>query len=146
MVALARRLLVPLTLATAVALVVAWFPLSTLLSQRHQIATVSRQISTLERDAQRVTAERREISSTAAETELARAEYQLVKPGERLIQILNGGPGTSPIGTGDPGDQPLASPAAANGLLPATPTTPNRGAATRPGFWSRVVRTLEFWR
>lgn len=143
---LARRLVVPLAVVTAIALVVAWFPTRTLLAQRHEISGTQRQISVLDAESARVAAERRELSTSAAETELARSEYQLVRPGQRLIQVLTTGQSSDTFDNGDPGNQPLAAPSSAAGLLPVAPKSTVVPAHRGGGFWSSVVRTLEFWR
>jgi cell division protein FtsB len=139
----ARSLLVPLAALTAVALVVAWFPLHTLLTQSAQLNGASRQLATLAAESRALAAERKALSSPEAVTELARQEYQLVAPGQRIIQILSGPSGGS-MSTGDPGSQPLASPTQSKGLVPVSTSLPANSAPT--GFWGRVVRTFEFWR
>jgi cell division protein FtsB len=140
----AARLVVPLALVSALALVAVWFPFSTLLGQSAQLDATTRQIALLHRQSESLDRQRAAMSSKQATTMLAREEYQLVEPGQRIIQVLSGtGAGT---GSGDPGDQRLVDPANAAGLLPATPSDPSGAHAARSGFWSRVVRTLEFWR
>ena len=84
------------------------------------------------------------IDSNAAATLLAREQYQLVAPGQSLIQVL---PGTSTASgtqySGDPGLQPLAPPSSL-ASLPAASTTHPHTSPTK-GFVSRLLHTLEFW-
>jgi hypothetical protein len=137
-----HRLVVAAAAVTAVALIAAWFPWRTLLGQSSQLNSASQQIASLNAQSRQLAAEQLAMSTTRAETILAREEYQLVLPGQRLIQVLSNP--TNGTVAGDPGYQPLVSPSDVRNLVPvqtsAPPTTvPN-------GFWARVERTLEFWR
>ncbi len=139
------RLIVPATAVSAVVIVAAWFPFSTLLGQSAQLNSTARQISLINRETHTLVAQQRALSTKQAETELARQEYQLVRPGQRLIQILSNGSSTHSIDTGDPGTQPLVAPVNASGLVPQNPSAP-ASKSGGGGFWSRVERTFEFWR
>ncbi len=141
-----NRLIVPVAVLSAMALIAVWFPYSTLLTQSAQLSTTAHQIAVLQAESRSLHAQQSALSSTQATTLLAREEYQLVKPGQRLIQILNNGTGADGLGTGDPGSQPLVVPSNAEDLLPVNPTASTSSTARAPGLWSRVVRTLEFWR
>ncbi len=133
-----HRLVMPLAVVTAVGMIVVWFPFSTLLSQRTQMNAVSQQIALLHQQGHVLQVQQKALSTAQATEELARQEYQLVQPGQRLIQVLNNGDGTA----GDPGDSPLASPLGTSGVTSGSQHSVHHGA----GFWSRVVHTLEFWR
>ncbi len=140
-----HRFIVPLAAISAVALIAAWFPFSSLLSQSAQLDATSQQISTIQRESRELAAQHKLLSSNEAIKLLAREQYQLVAPGQRLIQILNNGSAAGSSRTGDPANQPLVAPSDASGLLPTNPSVPAR---TKPSasFWSRVTRTLQFWR
>jgi large exoprotein involved in heme utilization and adhesion len=106
---------------------------------RHQIALVDAELAALHREASAV-------SSRGTEIALARQQYQLVEPGQSLIQVL---PGQNALATGeqsgDPGLQPIVNPVAATSpTLALTSTTAT--SRTTSNFWTRLVRTLEFWR
>ncbi len=137
--------LYPLSIATAIAMVVAWFPLGTLLHQQGQLSAAAQQIAVIQSEQRALAAQQRTVATKAEATMLARQLYQLVKPGQSLIQVL---PGTAAegAGSGDPGYQPLVAPSS----VAATPATPATSAHAAPsgwrGFVSRLVRTLEFWR
>ena len=139
--------MVPLALLTGLVMLAAWFPLTTLWHQQSQIDAVSTQIAQVRAQQRTLAAESKSISSTAAATELARQQYQLVQPGQSLIQVLPGRDGGGSAAGGDPGLQPLVSPSSVNSLV-----VPGRVASShaRPSglraFASRLVRTLEFWR
>ncbi len=133
-----HRLVMPLAVVTAVGMIVVWFPFSTLLSQRTQMNAVSQQIALLHQQGHVLQVQQKALSTAQATEELARQEYQLVQPGQRLIQVLNNGDGTA----GDPGDSPLASPLGTSGVTSGSQHSVHHGT----GFWSRVVHTLEFWR
>jgi len=138
-----RPFIVPLATLTAIALIVAWFPVRTLLGQSAELNSASQQLAALAAHSRELAAEQRAVQTPAAETLLARQEYQLVPPGERLIQVLTNSQGGS-MATGDPGSQPLVSPNDVKDLIPVVPSAPSPTSPT--GFWTRVTRTLEFWR
>jgi len=139
-----RRLIMPLGVMSAIAMVVVWFPFSTISSQGAQVNATNHQISVLQSESHALAVQQKSLSSPQAATLLAREEYQMVKPGQRLLQILSNG--TSSLGTGDPGNQPLVDPSNAAGLLPDDPATNSSGSTSHPSLFSRVVKTLEFWR
>ena len=142
------RWLYPLSVATAIALLVSWFPLGTLLRQRAALAAVSSQIAAVERQRAALATQRRVNSSTTQVLLRAREQYQLVEPGQSLVQVLPGASGVVSAGSGDPGNQPLVAPALAGVSAADTPRA--RGASQSPGGWrgfvDRLARTLEFWR
>jgi hypothetical protein len=142
-----QRLIVPLAGVTALALLVAWFPLSTLFSQSAQFNATAHQLALLRAEGHELTVEQRSMSSDQAAILLAREEYQLVEPGQRLIQVLSSGHGLTDGATGDPGDQPLVTPSTAGENVLGEPSDPSAVTAGQSStLWSRVLGTLEFWR
>ncbi|MGH9020805.1 MAG: hypothetical protein ACRDV0_07280 [Acidimicrobiales bacterium] len=139
--------MVPLALVTGAAMLVAWFPLTSLWHQQSQIDAVNSQIALIRSQQRTLSAESRSISTTAAATELARQQYQLVQPGQSLIQVLPGHEAGHPTTAGgDPGFQPLVSPSSVSSLV--APLR-DRVTTTRPSslraFLTRLTHTLEFW-
>ena len=102
------------------------------------------QLNAIRAEQRALRVEAHSIDSNAAATLLAREQYQLVAPGQSLIQVL---PGTSTASgtqySGDPGLQPLAPPSSL-ASLPAASTTHPHTSPTK-GFVSRLLHTLEFW-
>jgi ABC-type transporter Mla subunit MlaD len=136
--------MLPLSVVTAGVMVVLWFPLSTLWHQQSQLDTTAAQIAAVQRQSQALLAEAKSVSTRAAAIELARAQYQLVEPGQRLIQVLPGnGSGTVAVHAGDPGFQPLVDPLSAGTVDTGVVAAPHRGVG---GYLGRLLRTLEFWR
>jgi ABC-type transporter Mla subunit MlaD len=136
-----------LALVTAVALLVLWFPMRTLWHQQSELDSTASQIASIQRQGQSLSAQAKSVSSKAAATLLAREQYQLVSPGQSLIQVLPGnGSGYVSANQGDPGFQPLVSPLSSSSLTsdPALATTSKHAASE--SFLARFVRTLEFWR
>lgn len=138
--------MLPMASVTAVAILVLWFPLSTLWHQQSELNATSAQITAIKQQDQSLSAQARSFSSRAAATLLAREQYQLVSPGQSLIQVLPGnGSGYVAQNAGDPGFQPLVSPLSntslANGSGPSTAKP-----SSTSSFIARFVRTLEFWR
>ncbi len=135
--------LYPLSIVTAIAMVVAWFPLGTLLHQQGELSATAQQIAVIKREQQALSAQQRTIATKAEATMLARQLYQLVKPGQSLIQVLPGTAAAEGAGSGDPGYQPLVAPSSVSAAPVTAAHSPSTGSG---GFFSRLVRTLEFWR
>jgi len=139
----------PLSLVTAAALLVVWFPFTTLWHQQSEINAASSQIAAIAKQSQDLKDQARSVSSKSAEEMLARSQYQLVSPGQSLIQVLPGdGTGYVAQSTGDPGLQPLVAPLSLTSLNAAATsnTTHAKSHGSFSSFVSRLVRTLEFWR
>jgi hypothetical protein len=138
--------MLPLAFVTAIAIMFAWFPLSTWMHQQAQINATATQIIAIKQQEQALKVEAKSISTKSAATLLARQQYQLVAPGQSLIQVLPGvQPGNVSASSGDPGLQPLVSPSSAPSIV-VNPSTSGAKHHTTSGFLSRLVRTLEFWR
>jgi hypothetical protein len=137
-----HRWMVPLALATAVTMLALWFPFSALWHQQKQIDQARAALAAVRGEQNVLAAQSKNASSTLAQKDLARADYQLVSPGQSLIQVL---PGRNANGVwtrrDDPGYQPLARP-------DSVPVATSGASSTRraPGFIQRLARTLEFWR
>ena len=136
--------LYPLSIATAIAMLVAWFPLGTLLHQQGQLSATAQQIAVIQREQQGLAAQQRTVSTRAEAAMLARQLYQLVNPGQSLIQVLPGTAAVDGTGGGDPGYQPLVSPSSI--VAPVVARTSHGSTSGWRGFVDRLVRTLEFWR
>ena len=139
--------MVPLAVVTAVVMLVAWFPLKALWHQQSALDSTAAQIAALQRQQHALILQAKSIDSKAAATLLAREQYQLVAPGQSLIQVLPGnGSGVVSQSTGDPGLQPLVSPSSVSTLVtPSSRVSTGRASSTK-GFVTRLLRTLEFWR
>jgi hypothetical protein len=136
--------MVPLAIVTAIVIVAGWFPASALWHQQAQIDATSAQIKALQHQEQSLEQESKSIDSKAAAIELAREQYQLVAPGQGLIQVLpENSSGEVTASSSDPGFQPIVAPSTS---APLTVSTSSKKSSHRAGFVSRLVRTLEFWR
>ncbi len=142
--------------ATTAIVLVAWLPVSALLHQRAELRSATSQVNVLSTEGRLLAARAAALKLPGARAELARADYQLVEPGQVLIQVLT--PGFTPSAKssdapypGDPGLAPLVSPSEA-GVMPISPAVSSSGARSADrrgaprGFISRVVAALEFWR
>ncbi len=142
----------------SVAMLGLWFPFSPLLHQRQSASKLSAQLQSLKAQDQVLKGQEKTLTSPGDVTRLAREQYQLVLPGQRLVQVLppsgtptQGNAGQAPY-PGDPGlTKPVAPSAIA--LLPTTTTT----TTTTPGgtkaksnsgggLLDRLISTLAFWR
>lgn len=108
-----------------------------------QIAQTQAEIAHLNAQREAILSQSSALSSRQQALILARENYQLVLPGQRLVQIL---PAQGSVGqnTGDPGFDPIASPTSGTGYLPKG--VHSSGSATSHGFWARLSQTLQFWR
>ncbi|MBW4030865.1 MAG: hypothetical protein HIU57_09395 [Acidobacteria bacterium] len=151
--------MLPLSVLTGISIVAVAFPFQTLWHQQVALDAAQSQIAQINRQSAGLAQQARAVSSQAAAIALAREQYQLVLPGQSLIQVLPGnGDGYVAANSTDPGFQPLVNPGdglvAASGAAPSSGADPASGAvsaAARPmsglhGFMARFVRTLEFWR
>jgi hypothetical protein len=137
--------MMPLAVLTAVVILVGWFPISAIRHQQSQLDSTAAQITAIKNQQRALTLQATSIDSRAAATLLAREQYQLVRPGQSLIQVLPGN-GSVSQSTGDPGLQPLVSPSSVSTLVAATPAKTSTHHSSAKAFVSRLVRTLEFWR
>jgi hypothetical protein len=140
------RWVLPLAVLAAIAIVAVSFPFKTLWRQQIALNSASSQIAQTNRQAAALTQQAKAVSTEAAAIALAREDYQLVQPGQRLIQVLPGnGAGYVAQNSTDPGFQPLVNPA--SGVVPSSGTSNTASSSSGlHGFVSRFVRTLEFWR
>jgi len=139
--------MVPLAVVTAIVMLVGWFPLSAIWHQQSELNTTTAQINAIRSQQHALTLQAKSIDSKSAAILLAREQYQLVSPGQSLIQVLPGvGPGNVDQSTGDPGLQPLVSPSSVSSLVAANSPTISKHHSSAKAFLSRLVRTLEFWR
>jgi hypothetical protein len=136
----------PLGVITAIVMLAGWFPASALWHQQTQINATAAQIKALQRQQLALTSQAKIVDTRAAATQLAREQYQLVSPGQSLVQVLPGNSsGQVSPSSADPGLQPLVSPSSA-GLSTGSPVTPRVSHSKSNAYLSRLVRTLEFWR
>jgi hypothetical protein len=139
--------MVPLAVVTAIVMLVGWFPLTAIWHQQSELNTATAQINAIRSQQHALTLQAKSIDSKSAAILLAREQYQLVSPGQSLIQVLPGvGPGNVDQSTGDPGLQPLVSPSSVSSLVAANSPTISIHHSSAKAFLSRLVRTLEFWR
>jgi hypothetical protein len=136
---------VPAALLTAAIMIAGWFPFSSLWHQQAQIDTTAAQIKALQRQESSLKSQAKTIDTKAAATALAREQYQLVNPGQSLIQVLPGdSSGQVSASSADPGLQPLVAPSSMATASATVTTTP--GTHHTNQYFSRLLRTLEFWR
>jgi hypothetical protein len=141
-------------------ILVAWLPIGALLSQRSQLSSASTRLQQLSSEGAALAAAAAALHSTTTLDQLAREQYQLVAPGQRLIQVLT--PSFTPTSKskdgpypGDPGLSPIVDPtgtarvggsSTAATSTSSSATTSTVRATAGQGFVSRVLATLEFWR
>jgi cell division protein FtsB len=139
--------MLPLAVVTALATLVFWFPMSALWHQQSEINATAAQIAAIKQQDQSLRLQAKSVSSKAAATLLARSQYQLVAPGQSLIQVLPGnGSGKVSQSTGDPGLQPLVAPSSVSSLAASAASNKAKKHGPSDTFLKRFEHTLEFWR
>ena len=114
-------------------MLVFWLPASALWHQQSVIDATSAQIAAIKQQDQALKLQAKSVSSTSSAMLLAREQYQLVAPGQSLIQVLPGdGSGRVSQSTGDPGLQPLVSPTSVSSLASGATATASAAKAARP--------------
>jgi len=152
------RLLFVGALVFSALVLVAWFPASSLLNQRSNLASASGQLAALHKQDAALAQEKKNLSDAGEIGRIAREQYQFVAPGQRAYEVLppaGAAAGGAPY-AGDPGATGPATPSATPELPPGgitTTTTPGHGwhgtAATpssSSGLVTRMLHSLEFWR
>ena len=146
-------------------------PYSALLSQHQRLSSTARQVTALEAQNKVLRQEAQELSDPATVAGIARRDYGLVAPGSQAYEVLPAS-GSSVGSAQSSGDVPLDGPPVVPGSalsqallgadVPAVDTgSAGSGASTSAaddhggrrspsgpssdGFWTRVLRTLEFW-
>jgi hypothetical protein len=140
------RLFFVVALVVAAGILVANFPFATLLSSRATIEGESAKLAALRATDQRLASEVRALHDPSTVGQIAHEEYGLITSGQRSVVIL---PGSS--GSRSSAENPLANnPVPSADLLPSDEILdPGAEAAPPPahgpGFWHRVIGSLEFW-
>jgi hypothetical protein len=137
----------PVAVLTAAIMIAGWFPFSSLWHQQAQINATTAEIKAIQREEASLKSQAKATDTKAAATELAREQYQLVNPGQSLIQVLPGdSAGQVSASSADPGLQPLVSPSSMMPLTASTASTAKSVRHTSNQYFARLLRTLEFWR
>jgi len=135
--------------ATGAVVLVAWLPVGALLSQRAAISAANTQLSRLNAEGTMLSSQLKQLAQPQYQLGLFRARYQLVEPGQRLLEVVNlSSASASTIDApyrGDPGFTPIVNPITGSAVDPRTAGASRSSSAASPGFFSRVLDTLEFW-
>ncbi len=123
------------------------FPFQTLWRQQVALDQAQGQITQISRQTAALVQQAKAVSTETAAIALAREDYQLVQPGQSLIQVLPGnGSGYVTQNATDPGTQPLVNIGQGASTSNAASSGARSSSSGMHGFVARFVRTLEFWR
>jgi Septum formation initiator len=133
------------SLAVAIVILATQFPLSQLFHGRATLAHASHQLAELQAENRALGGELSSLRSDDTVARIAHEEYGLVLHGERSVVVLPS-PGATGVASG-----PLAETTVPRAdLVPSdaivSSTAPAGPRARTPGFWSRVLGRLEFWK
>ncbi len=140
------RLFFFVALAISAFLLIANFPFKALLEGRSTVRTDTSELAKLQAENKELSSQVRALHDPAVVGQIAHSEYGLTEPGERSVVVLPGT--TKPSGSiRNPLTEGTIPP---SDLLPSDaildPSQPAGAATARgPGFWHRVVGSLEFW-
>jgi Flp pilus assembly protein TadG len=137
----------------------AWFPAGSLLNQRSSLTATAQQLATLHAQDAALAQEQKNLSDNSEIGRIAREQYQLVSPGQQAYEVLppTGSAAADTPYAGDPGTASPVAPSATSELPPGSVTTTTAPAgphakrpsaapaASNPGFFSRMLHSLEFW-
>jgi len=150
------------SLSFAAVVLLTSFPLTGVLSQRAALSSTANGISTVEAQNRSLSAQAAALAQPGAADALARQDYGLVPRGQRAFTVLPppaGAQRTRSVGQVPLNEAPVVPGSAqSEALLGVTPSTAAaHGRHPRPsghgaqagaepkGYWSRVIKTLEFW-
>jgi cell division protein FtsB len=159
------RALVTGALVLAGVVILTSFPFSEVFSQRSALSSTARQLSSMEAANRLLAGQVSGLSATSTIEALARHDYGFVPQGDRAYDILppSGTSGSSSTSSGAvPLDAPPVVPGSSRSqallgvVLPATGPggsdvrsgsagTPPVPSGPPPGYWARVLNSLEFW-
>jgi cell division protein FtsB len=140
------RLFFLVALLVALVILLANFPLGALVQGRAAVRADTAQLLALQAENRALSSQVRDLHDPATVGRIAHEEYGLVTPGQRAVVVLPGTAGSSSA-TPDPlSDNPIPS----SDVLPSDAILgPSARLAQpprhEPGFWHRVIATLEFW-
>jgi cell division protein FtsB len=158
------RLPILLALLVAGVVLATSMPVSALLTQRRELGAASAALAQTQATNGTLASQAKALTNSGTVSGLARTDYGLVPPGSKAYVILPP-QGASPNVVATSGHVPLGGPPVVPGSersrqllgLGDTGSTSGSGgshgtrgseshAAAPTSFWSRVARTLEFWR
>jgi len=131
----------------AVVVLVANLPVGALLHERSTLKTDTAQLAALQAENRQLSSQVKALHDPAVVGEIAHAEYGLAEPGERSVVVL---PTTAKSSSS--GENPLA-----DNRIPSSDVLPSdaildpgvspaaQPSGHGPGFWHRVLSSLEFW-
>lgn len=134
-------------LVVACGVVVAEFPVSSLVAARDSVARSAAELSALRGENKVLAADISRLDSATTISELAHREYGLVARGEETVVII---PPAGPGSGSTVGEAPLdATKIPASDLVPSDAELEPTGdlvPRASTSFWGRVLDRLEFWK
>jgi cell division protein FtsB len=141
------RLFFFVALAVAVVILVANLPVGALVNGRAAVRSDAAELASLQAENRLLAAQVKALHDPAVVGRIAHSDYGLTGPGERSVVVL---PGAAKVPSS--GENPLAdNRLPSSDLLPSDAILDPASAAAalppvhEPGFWHRVVSSLEFW-
>jgi len=140
------RLVFFVALAISALVFIANFPLGALLQGRSTVRADSAQLAKLRAENKQLTSQVRALHDPTVIGQIAHSEYGLTEPGERSVVVL---PGTAK-GSRTTRNPLAEGPVSPSDLLPSDAILNPYSSGTEPtvrgpGFWHRVLGSLEFW-
>ena len=144
-----NRVVLALPVAVSVGILAAWFPTSSLLHQRAQLAAASVQLGQLQHQNAALRHEEAQLRTPTTLGRIAQQQYDLVPPGDQAYQVLPASGSGGLDGTLGPASTPAAAHGSGGATTAASRARGSSGSgapATSGGLLARMLQTLEFWR
>ena len=141
------RLFFLVSLVVAAVVLVANFPVAALLRERSTLRADTSHLTSLQAENRELSSQVKALNDPAVVGEIAHAEYGLTEPGERSVVVLPEATKSSPSG-GNPladGQIPTSDILPSDAILDPGVSPPQQPKVHEPGFWHRVLSSLEFW-
>ena len=119
------------------------FPAAALLRQRHALSTASSELNSLDAGNRTLSREANQLAQAQNVATVAQKDYGMTRPGQTAYRVNTENSqqksGGAPTGSGTLDQGPIVPGTSGSALSkPEQPSGP-------PGFWNRVLSTLEFW-
>jgi cell division protein FtsB len=139
-----NRLILICSVVVSALIVGAWFPASDLLHERHQLSSATAQLDKVRSTDRSLSKEEEKLKTSAEIARIAQTQDGLAPAGDQLYQVLpQSGVSTATTTTAPVSGRTTTSSHTGDTSSTSDATTAQPGS--QPGFFGRIVQTLEFW-
>jgi cell division protein FtsB len=132
-----NRLFVGAAVAVSGAVLLAWFPGTSLLNERHALDAAAAQLGQLRRENRALQHQAKQLQTPSSLARVAEQQFDLAPHGAQAYQVL---PKSGSAGS------PVLSTTLGTGATARRARSEANATAGPSSFFGRVLQTLEFWR